>query len=102
MSRWVETRIPVELASQAVAALLKRHMPLTFELDLNPPASGPEAALSVQDLPEDEVRVALLASGVPVLAIRMRLGGPSVAAVIAAAASSHTAHDTAHGGSNVH
>lgn len=73
MARWVDVRIPAGAESLAMPALVARFAPVTFRLDVSPPASGPEVELSVQDVPESEVRVALLTAGVEVLAIRTRI-----------------------------
>ena len=77
MARWVDVRIPAGMSTEAVGALVARYSPLTFQLDLRPAeGTGPEVALSVQDVPASEVRVALLAAGVPVLALASRLDSP--------------------------
>lgn len=79
MARWVDVRIPTGSEHLALPELVKRFAPITLRLNVSPPASGPEVELSVQDVPEVEVRVALLTAGVEVLAIRTRLNEPLVA-----------------------
>lgn len=73
MARWVDVRVPGGAAAQAVEAVLMYRQPLTFRVDLFPPASGREVEVSVQDLAEHEVRAALERQGIPVLAIRSRV-----------------------------
>jgi hypothetical protein len=76
VARWIDVRVPADQSASAMRVLLEAFVPVTFELDTDPPAAGPEHALSVQDQREPDVRRVLEANGVSVLAIRTRLDRP--------------------------
>lgn len=73
MARWVDVRIPSDLRAQATRALCDLLSPVTFSIDVDPPAAGPEIELQVQGYSEQQVRAALEQRGIPVLAARTSL-----------------------------
>jgi hypothetical protein len=53
---------------------LKTLKSFNMVLDLNPPASGPEAEVSIEGIPERRLTALLTMYGVSVLASRTRMG----------------------------
>lgn len=76
MARWAVVRVAADdgMTAQAVAA--RAFAPITMTVDMNPPASGPEWELRVQDRTEAELVSVLSSSGLSVLASKQVLDPP--------------------------
>lgn len=78
MARWVDVRVPHYEHQRTLDALHEAFAPVSFRLDLDPPASEPnrEVEFQVEGHTELEVVGALSRRGVTVLAARERIGEP--------------------------
>lgn len=80
MARWTDVRVASEDSGRALQAITDQCGVISFVLDPNPPASGPEAEIQVENIGSRRVRAALESADVEVLAIRQRVD-PSLGAL---------------------
>jgi hypothetical protein len=68
MARWTVVRVLAEDGMAAQATITRAFAPVTMSVDMQPPATGPEWEIAVQDRSEEQVCRLLDATGITVLA----------------------------------
>lgn len=67
---WTTVRVPSVHTSRAINALLLKYRSVALRINLDPPAAGPEAQISIKGYPEDVISRVLEDSDIVILAIR--------------------------------